>query len=89
MGPNNPPLAGQPTRIRNVMQDKALIIPIPKWWATHLHIFPKGGAYRTLATSKCIGPNNIPKAGQPNRIRKYMLDKALIIPKGRPPNCNI
>ena len=54
-----------------------------------MHIFPKGGAYRTLATSKCIGPNNIPKAGQPNRIRKDMLDKALIIPKGRPPNCNI
>ena len=89
MGLNYPTLAGQPTRIRNVMQDKALKIPIPKWWATHLHIFPKGGAHRTLATSNCIGPNNYPKAGQPNRIRKDMFDKALIIPKGRPPNCNI
>ena len=65
------------------MHDRALIIPIPRWRATQLQIIPKGGAYRTLATSKCIGPNTFPKAGQPSNIMKDMLDRALIIPKGQ------
>ena len=65
------------------MHDRALIIPIPRWRATHLQIIPKGRAYRTLATSKCIGPNDFPEAGQPTRIRNDMLDRAIKIANGQ------